>query len=48
MYNTIKRLYTKTGDKTLVANAVGKGWITAEDYAKITGEEYFPEITGED
>ena len=30
MFETIKRLYAKTGDKTLVANAVKKGWITEE------------------
>ena len=40
MYATIKRLYAKTGDKTVVSNAVAKGWITADDYRKITGEEY--------
>lgn len=40
MFETIKRLYKKTGDKTLVANAVKKGWITAEQYKKITGEDY--------
>lgn len=41
MYARIKRLYdahklTKEG----VANAVVKGWITAEQYEKITGEAY--------
>ena len=40
MYATIKRLYTKTGDKSLVENAVKKGWITEEQYTEITGEEY--------
>ena len=40
MYATIKRLYAKTGDKAIVSNAVVKGWITAEDYKKITGEVY--------
>ena len=40
MYATIKRLYTKTGDQGLVENAVKKGWITAEQYKEITGEEY--------
>ena len=40
MYETIKRIYAKTGDKNLVANAVKKGWITAGQYKEITGEEY--------
>ena len=39
MYKTIERLYKKTGDKTIVSAAVEKGWITADDYKKITGEE---------
>lgn len=40
MFETIKRLYTKTGDKAVVANAVKKGWITEVQYAIITGEVY--------
>ena len=40
MEATIKRLYAKTKDKTLVANAVKKGWITAAQYEEITGEAY--------
>lgn len=40
MFETIKRLYAKTGDKTLVANAVKKGWITKDQYLEITGEVY--------
>lgn len=39
MYATIKRLYAKTGDKSLVENAVKKDWITPEQYAEIVGEE---------
>lgn len=39
MFETIKRLYTKTGSKLLVINAVSKGWITSEQYKQITGEE---------
>lgn len=38
MFETIKRLYAKTGDNTLVANAVKKGWVTEEQYQEITGE----------
>lgn len=40
MFETIKRLYAKTGDTTLVANAVKKGWITPTQYKEITGKEY--------
>lgn len=40
MFETIKRLYAKTGDKIVVANAVKKGWITEDQYKEITGEEY--------
>lgn len=40
MFATIKRLYAKTGDKTLVENAVKKGWITEEQYKVIVGEDY--------
>ena len=40
MFETIKRLYNKTGDKTLVVNAVKKGWITKDQYHEITGEVY--------
>lgn len=40
MFETIKRLYAKTKDKTLVANAVKKTWITKEQYQEITGKAY--------
>ena len=40
MFETIKRLYSKTGNVTLVENAVKKGWITEEQYKEITGEDY--------
>lgn len=40
MFETIKRLYAKTGDKTLVFNAVKKDWITKEQYKEITGKDY--------
>lgn len=40
MFETIKRLYAKTQDKTLVANAVKKTWITEAQYQEITGEVY--------
>lgn len=40
MFETIKRIYNKTGNKEAVRNAVLKGWITAEEYEVITGEIY--------
>ena len=42
MFNTIKRLYIKTKDKTVVYKAVKKGYITEDDYMKITGEVFTP------
>ena len=44
MFETIKRLYKKTGDTTLVVNAVKKGWITEAQYKLITGEPYSVEV----
>lgn len=40
MFETIKRLYAKTGSITMVQNAVKKGWITEEQYQEITGQVY--------
>ena len=40
MFYTIKRLYAKTGNNTIVKNAVVKGWITPEQYKEITGKDY--------
>lgn len=41
MFETVKRIYDKTRNKTYVRNAVArKGWITAEQYRLITGEAY--------
>lgn len=39
MFETIKRLYAKTGDEAVVANAVKKGWITEEQHKEIVGKE---------
>ena len=39
MFETIKRLYSKSGDSVIVSNAVKKGWITAEQYEEITGDK---------
>jgi len=35
MFETIKRLYKKTGNKSVVENAVKKGWITEAQAAEI-------------
>ena len=35
MFETIKRLYRKTGDEKLVNNACEKGWITPEERDEI-------------
>lgn len=43
MFETIKRLYAKTGNKALVEAAVKKNWITKEQYAEITGKDYAAE-----
>ena len=40
MFETIKRLYNKTKNVAIVANAVKKGWITETEYQEITGEVY--------
>lgn len=40
MFETIKRLFVKTGNKTLVGNAVKKNWITEDQFLVITGEAY--------
>jgi hypothetical protein len=37
MYETIKRLYAKTGNPVVVTNAVAKGWITEEEGNTILG-----------
>lgn len=40
-FNKIKNYYDKKlWDKQRVYNMVAKGWITAEEYMEITGEEY--------
>lgn len=35
MFETIKRLYAKTGNTTIVDKAVKKGWITQEQREEI-------------
>lgn len=38
-FNTVKAAYERgTWNKAMVANAVVKGWITAEEYELIVGE----------
>lgn len=40
-YNKVKQYYDSgLWNKTMVHNAVVKGWITAEEYFEITGEVY--------
>ena len=39
-YNTFKANGSRMWTITMVKNAVLKGWITAEEYKEITGEEY--------
>lgn len=40
-YATVKAAYERgTWNKTMVRNAVAKGWITVEEYQEITGEAY--------
>lgn len=40
-FNTVKAAYDRgSWTKSMVANAVVKGWITAEEYELITGEVY--------
>lgn len=44
MYKTVKRLYSQgLWKKYRVHDAVGKGWITADEYKDITGEGYVEE-----
>jgi uncharacterized XkdX family phage protein len=40
MKEKIKKWYPKLWSKDMVAQAVAKKLITAEDYKEITGEEY--------
>lgn len=40
MFETVKRLYIKTNNTTLVVNAVKKSWITPEQFKEITGQDY--------
>lgn len=40
MFETIKRLYAKSGNEAVVSNAVKKGWITEAQYKEITGKDY--------
>lgn len=40
-FATVKAAYDRgSWNKAMVANAVVKGWITAEEYQLITGEAY--------
>jgi hypothetical protein len=37
MFETIKRIYKNTGNKSIVTNAVKKGWITEAQKKEILG-----------
>lgn len=40
-FDTVKQYYDrKLWNKTMVKNAVKKGWITAAEYQEIVGEAY--------
>ncbi len=40
-FNTVKTYFSRgLWDAKKVGNAVAKGWITAEEYKEITGEEF--------
>ena len=40
-YNKVKKYYDDgLWSKSMVRNAVSKGWITAAEYKEITGEDY--------
>lgn len=40
-FNKVKGYYdSELWNKTMVRNAVRKGWITEAEYEEITGEEY--------
>ena len=38
MYDTIERLYARTGNVDVVSRAVKKGWITQDEGKRIVGE----------
>lgn len=40
MFETIKRLYKKTGNVEVVKKSVVKGWITESEFKEITGNDY--------
>lgn len=41
MFERLKRLYNEGKlDAQGIENAVAKGWITADEYKEITGEDY--------
>lgn len=39
-YDTIKPDGSRMWSEAMVGNAVKKGWITADEYKEITGEDY--------
>lgn len=47
MFETIKRIYARTGNEEVVRKAVARGWITGTQYTEITGDTY-PSEQGDD
>ena len=43
MFETIKRIFSNTGNGEAVTRAQAKGWITAEEAAEILGTTTDPE-----
>lgn len=46
-FATVKKYYPKYWNIDMVRNAVVKGWITAEEFKEITGEDYVAPDTEE-
>lgn len=45
-FETLKNCYENgIWTKSQISDAVIKGWITAEEYVEITGEEYVPPLS---
>lgn len=45
-YETVKSWYELGKPLAWIHNAVVKGWITAEEYEEITGQDYIPDAEG--
>lgn len=47
MFETIKRIYAKTGNDEVVSRALEKGWITPEEVTEIYSTPKAPEVSPE-